>query len=420
MSEIAPALLEHVRKMCADPYWCTRVAVYAGLQGDAAGGIDCSIHPDDQMLLHSLRHHQDANAAFSQYFNVGLQQYRAFRQVYSLLGIDRRPGAAVLDFACGYGRLLRFLSPTFAEGAIWAAEIQPEALAFVRDRFRVKVVPSAYEPGAFQPGRSFDLIWVASLFSHLPGRLFHAWLARLKDCVSESGAICFSVHGTGLLPAGESMPPEGISFRPFSENADLDADAYGTTYVTEHYVREAVRTVCGAQFDCRRIPRGLAHEQDLYVIARSGELDLDALKGFRYGPWGWVDERRITRDGQLFLRGWAASLDDGPLRQVDIRVNGAMHACATGMPREDVERVFGERRLAGSGWIFTLQLGRPAELRVEVAARDARGEAALLYAGVLHPEGSDTGVQAPRSEMLSLGRRAAARLRVLLGFSPKI
>src|SRR5690606_36941997 len=39
------------------------------------------IHPDDQMLLHSLYHHRDANASVSQYYNVALQQYNAAQQI---------------------------------------------------------------------------------------------------------------------------------------------------------------------------------------------------------------------------------------------------------------------------------------------------------------------------------------------------
>ena len=412
MPDIAPELLEQARKMCADPYMRDLVAQHAGLNGRAREALDCSIHPEDQMLLHSLRHHQDANAAFSQYFNVGLQQYRAFRQVWTLLGMDQRSEAAVLDFACGYGRLLRFLAPTLADGTIWASEIQPEALAFVKERFRVEAVPSAYQPEAFRPARRFDLIWVASLFSHLPDRLFHAWLARLKDVVAEGGAICFSAHDACLLPAGEEMPVEGISFRPFSENADLDGSSYGTTYVTEDYVRNAVRVACGDGFSYHRIPRGLAHEQDLHVIARHGELDLTVLGAFRYGPWGWVDERRFGPGGELFLRGWAASLDDGPVQEIDIRVDGVLHGCATGLPREDVQRAFDDPRLAGSGWVFSLPLDPQAEsVLVGVTARDARGEAALLYAGIVRAALRAPGAEPGQPDAATSGRAWLARLR---------
>jgi alkanesulfonate monooxygenase SsuD/methylene tetrahydromethanopterin reductase-like flavin-dependent oxidoreductase (luciferase family) len=44
------------------------------------------------------------------------------------------------------------------------------------------------------PDTKFDFIWVASLFSHLSGPLFDAWLAKLSDSLSPRAVLCFSVH----------------------------------------------------------------------------------------------------------------------------------------------------------------------------------------------------------------------------------
>ena len=94
-----------------------------------------SIHPKDQMLLHSLAHLRDPNAAVSQYFNVALQQYGVVWQILQRLFPDRLDELRVLDFACGYGRLLRFLTLGLRPGQILASEIQDECLAFVGERF---------------------------------------------------------------------------------------------------------------------------------------------------------------------------------------------------------------------------------------------------------------------------------------------
>ena len=233
-----------------------------------------------------------------------------------------RPAGRLLDFACGYGLLLRFLTHSLPVDNITASEIQPEALAFVRDRFGVRAILSNVDPQAFQPGATFDIIWVASLFSHLPERLFERWLGRLTRCLTPQGILCFSAHDDRLLPAGTTMPESGIHYRPFSENPDLDGRNYGTTFVTEDYVRRSMGTACGRDRNVFLIPRGLAHEQDLYVVAGEANTDLDALSGFRHGPWGWVDERVMRPSGELYLRGWAASLDDGALEAVKITVDG--------------------------------------------------------------------------------------------------
>jgi SAM-dependent methyltransferase len=378
------ALLREVDRLCTDEAMRALIA-RAAFGGTAPPAFDLRIHPADQMLLHSLRHHNDANAAFSQYYNVALQQYRAAYSVIRAIFGERAQALHILDFACGFGRLLRFLRHAIPQ-RLHAAEIQEEALAFVGERFGVETIPSAFDPEAFQPGERFDVIWVASLFSHLPPRLFHAWLARLlRLSGEEEGIVCFTVHDICLLPDPAHMPENGILFFPSSENPDLDASLYGTTYVTEAFVREAVARAGGGKFDYYRIPRALAHEQDLYVASRRGAHDLSRLGGFRYGPWGWVDEKRLSAAKGLYLRGWAASLDDGQVDFVDIRVGKQEFRCPTGLPRDDVAKVFADPRLATCGWEFRCPALRDGDgpVRVEVTASSARGEIALLYAGDL-------------------------------------
>ncbi|MDR2031298.1 MAG: class I SAM-dependent methyltransferase [Azoarcus sp.] len=382
------ALLRDVDRLCTDEAMRSLIARAAfGETAPPPAAFDLRIHPADQMLLHSLRHLGDANAAFSQYYNVALQQYRAARDVMRAIFPGRMQALRILDFACGFGRLLRFLRPAAPQAPIRAAEIQEEALAFVKERFGVETILSAFDPEAFQPREHFDVTWAASLFSHLPPRLFHAWLARLLRLPGEEGIVCFTVHDACLLPDPARMTEDGILFFPSSENPGLDTSVYGTTYVTEAFVREAVARAGGGEFDCRRIPRALAHEQDLYVAMRRGAHDPALLDGFRYGPWGWVDEKRLSAAEGLYLRGWAASLDDGQVDFVDIRVGKQVFRCPTGLPRDDVARVFADPRLAACGWEFRHPVSRDGNgpVRVEATARSACGEMALLYAGDLPP-----------------------------------
>lgn len=378
------ALLAQARALCADP--CFRDVVWRHCQhlppGVDASALDTGIHAGDQMLLHSLHHHREANASFAQYFNVGLQQYHAAQQVLRALFPGATDRIQVLDFACGYGRLLRFLSLALPRENLHASEIQTEALAHVRDRYGVHVVASGARPDDFRPGTRFDAIWVASLFSHLPERLFEAWLRRLMQALAPDGMLCFSVHGACLVPDGHEMPASGLLFFPQSENAGLDASLYGTTYVSEAWMAAVIGRACGRDRPWFRIPRGLAHEQDLYVVPARADRDLSALARFRRGPWGWADERRLDDRGELHLRGWAASLDDGALPAVEVTVDGVAYTCPTGLPRDDVARVLGDPRLDRSGWEFR---HRPpageGPLRVEVSAPTQDAGRALVFAG---------------------------------------
>lgn len=381
----SPDLLRaEAEALCMDPRWMAMLRRHWPCFFERPGQrpLSTRIHLHDQMLLHSLKHHRDANAAVSQYFNVALQQHFAARQILDALFDPARGSVDVLDFACGFGRLLRFLSCGDRSVQLTASEIQSEALSFVTGEFDVQSLPSTMAPESFEPGRRFDFIWVASLFSHLPEDLFNRWLLRLHALLKPEGVLCFSVHDQALVPPNETLPSNGLLFKPQSENAELDVQAYGTTYVSEAYVRAAVGQLAGGGLPCHRIPKGLAHEQDIYVVAAIHGRDLGALGNFRRGPWGWVDERR-AEDGKLILRGWAASLDDGTLPSVDVRIDGELQACPTGMARPDVSRAFADPRLSHSGWSFEHTWLDPlAEHWVEVTARSGKGECALLYAGL--------------------------------------
>jgi hypothetical protein len=146
-------------------------------------------------------------------------------------------------------------------------------------------------------------------------------------------------------------------------------------------VRRAVHAASGDERAVHRLPKALAHEQDLYFVAADPQRDLSILDAFRRGPWGWLDRRSLTRTGRLQLEGWAASLDDGSVDHVAIEVGDHTFRCATGIPRPDVAAAFADARLAGAGWKFESDIGSMTSARISVSAYTSRGESALLYAG---------------------------------------
>jgi SAM-dependent methyltransferase len=386
MNDAQDALLAKANEQCQDGAFRKAIWRHLAYRGDAVdlNALNTRIDRHDQMLQHSLRHFHEVNRSVSQYFNVALQQHNAAQQIFRLIlgapGTSRR----ILDFACGYGRLLRFLTLSVPPAQVWASEIQPEAVDFAVREFGVHGILSDIDPQRFQPRIQFDFIWVASLFSHLPRPLFHGWLARLASLLTPDGILCFSVHDECLLPSNIPMPAEGIHFIAASENADLDGNAYGTTFVTETFVRGAIAAACGADHPYFRVRRGLANEQDLYVVPRARGCDLHRLGAFRKGAWGWVDECRVSAAGELYMRGWAASVDDGALDSIEIVIDGTTYRCPTGLARDDVRTVLNDARLGASGWEFRHLLGTgPTPAFVEVTARSAINELALLYAGPL-------------------------------------
>lgn len=385
------ALTRQVEERLADDRF--RAAVGRTLIDD--GSSDASAHPigrriefripaRDQMLAHSLDHHRDASIALSQYFNVSIQQFNAFRQIVED-GFDRPADELqILDFACGYGRLLRFVSAWLPPENIRGAEIQHDALAFARDRFGVDGYATSSDPEALRIDRRFDLIWVASLFSHLPDRLFRGWLNRLHALLAPGGVLCFSVRDASLLPEAETLPEDGFLYRPESERIPIESSVYGTAWAAEHYVREAIADAVDAPTAYLRIPRALAMEQDLYLLFAADRKPPVRPDAFRRGPWGWVDRMRRDSAGRVRIEGWAGTPDDGGLEAIEIRIDGRAERIAPTRDRPDVAAAFGDPALLRSGFEYATRLVEPDdECFLEVAAAGRHRERALLYAGPL-------------------------------------
>lgn len=355
---------------------------------DIAPRLNTEIHANDQMFAHSLREHGDAGAALAQYFNIAVQQFNVASQIVEMLfaySAGTKQRIKILDFACGYGRLLRFLPLAFPEDHIHASELQHEALDFVTSAFGVHGIPSCEDPALFAPAERFDFIWVASLFSHLPESLFTSWLEKLYGLLSPTGVLCFSARDASLLGPSRVMPSSGFLFDSESEDANLDVDIYGTTYVTPEYVREAAQNVAGAEVPLLRLPRCLANEQDLYLMSRDHGRNFQGVASIQRGVWGWVDRRHLSQDGELHLEGWAASTDGEADPVVEISVDGDVYNVETGILREDVGAALMDSGLNHAGWSFHQNVGRVcAPVSLLITCRTAHSRA-LLYMGNVSP-----------------------------------
>jgi hypothetical protein len=217
------------------------------------------------------------------------------------------PPSALLDFASGFGRSTRFLVRETPAERIWVSEIQPGAVEFQQKVFGVQALPSAGDPDGFRAPRRFPLIVASSFFSHVPPPGFPDWLRSLLNHLEPAGTLLFSVHGQSLAPAGSDWS-EGIVFLPESESRALSPEDYGTTYVTEDYVRRAVRNASGGRADLAYIPFGFCGVQDLCLVSERKTRDEPAIGLFPRG-----DLTSLSSDaGALRLQGWVSAGEASP------------------------------------------------------------------------------------------------------------
>jgi SAM-dependent methyltransferase len=365
--------------------------VVQALCGDlAAQGVSFDIHADDEMLhffLYSQGRELDQAAAM--YLDSGRRIWDTERQILAWrFGPPPWRQRRILDFASGYGRVTRHIVADVSPADVWVSDIYAEGVGFQERHLGVHGIVSATRPESFACDLTFDAVLVSSLFTHLPEARFLGWLRRLGTLVSPGGVLLFSVHDLSLRRDGNGGPAEGIVFQEISESGSLEIQEYGTSWVGERFVREAVATAVGP-FPVQRLPRGLASFQDLYVVVK--EEDAEAGDPFssllvQREADGFLEHCSIDGRRRLRLSGWVADRVTGkPPKEIRVRIDGRdALSCRDIAPRPDVAETFPADPTPAVGWQATLELpgaGALGPARLGVYAVSQAGEEMLLYSG---------------------------------------
>lgn len=254
-----------VRALGEEPLEPGREQLLAGAGGDDRAlleAVDGHLHPDDLMYRGDPRH----------YLSVGLD---AVRIAERCLG-GRDPGS-VLDYPCGFGRVLRFLRVRWPDAELTACDVQRRAVGFCARRYRAEpvVVPPAAAETRLEG--SFDLIWSGSLLSHLPAAEAGDLLALFARSLAADGVAVVTTHG----PAVAREPGEVVGELADSGAAlirDFEAvgfghepypgqPSYGVAIASPAWVEDAA-AAAGLEL-VLHLDRGWAGHQDVYALARA-------------------------------------------------------------------------------------------------------------------------------------------------------
>jgi SAM-dependent methyltransferase len=334
--------------------------------------LNLAIDERDDMLDFAVSMFEyDRDRALVSYFQNALEQFELVRHIAAWRGPVRR----MLDFASGYGRLTRLLVHQQLADEVTVADILEGGMQFQAEQFGVRTILSRTRPEELVTPARYDLIFVASLFTHLPPSTFTAWLRRLAELLEPEGLLIFSVHDESIAP--EKV--DGIHFKSSSESRVLDVEDYGSTWVTEGYVREQVATL-GASYDCVRLPRALAEWQDVYVLSPAPIPNPSP----RRTPKGFVDRFAVGKEG-VRISGWATLLNERADR-VEIRLEDEVVATTRDFaPRPDVAAWLGIAQ-ADAGWEVVVPHTSIRSFRyqvVTVSAFSRSGEERILFLGTL-------------------------------------
>lgn len=128
------------------------------------------------------------------YFSVGACALSLITETLSTASVAPTRVLRVLDYACGYGRVLRWLQAEFPEAWLLGVDADEKAAQAAGRTLGVETRPldlSLSDP----IDAPFDLIWVGSLFTHLPEAETLRVLRYLRAHLTPSGVLVYTMHG---------------------------------------------------------------------------------------------------------------------------------------------------------------------------------------------------------------------------------
>ena len=236
-----------------------------------------ALHEDDEMARLDLQKTTPERRRMF-YMRTGYEAYLVLQNALSAAGRPLSSVPALLDFACGYGRVLRFIVQAAPPAAVQASDILPAAVEFVQEAFSVKGFTSRVKAADIRFPRKYALICVFSLFSHLPRESFKQYLRVLYDQLEPDGLLLFSTLTPVALSPSE-RDPSGFTYHSFSGVPYLDPSEYGSAFV----VPEAVRSICEEVGIAHlyTLERELWRIQDVHVAARA---PVPGLLSWKHAP----------------------------------------------------------------------------------------------------------------------------------------
>ncbi len=229
--------------------------------------VNCVIDPRDD-IFRFFANHEIARNPIREYLADG---WRTLSELMLLLEAVDRPllkTQSVLEFAAGFGRFTRHLVKVLP-GRVTCADVMPGSVEFLQAEFGARAFASAHDPDKVAFPAQYDLVFVLSMFTHLPAHMWAPWLRALLRAVKPGGLLVFSVHNEAVAAEmGVGFDEHGVHFIASSESPSIDGETYGTTFTTRQFVVDRVREACGVDV-LHYQPQGFWFGQDA-VVVRAG------------------------------------------------------------------------------------------------------------------------------------------------------
>jgi len=190
----------------------------------------------------------------------------------------------VLDLPCGYGRILRHLVKLFPQASFDACDIDARGVDFCAQTFGARSIYSKNDLTSVSFDRTYDVIWIGSLFTHTPINITRKWLAYLADQLSPSGIIVATFHGRWATQMQRIMPmidaerwskilqgyeTKGYGFEEFTreQSHNFEGSDYGISLSKPHTIIELIEGIPRTRI-FMYAEKGWGHNHDVVAFGK--------------------------------------------------------------------------------------------------------------------------------------------------------
>jgi SAM-dependent methyltransferase len=165
---------------------------------------------------------------------------RTMLSMHGNRGDREKDALQILDFGCGWGRLLRLLLKYVPAERLHGVDPWHRSIDLCREHgIPCKLALSDYIPRSLPFEGPFDLVYAFSVFTHLSEPTARAALAAIRSAISERGMLCLTIrpieywhhHGPNGEPGCiERHRDLGFAFLPHESRKPIEGEiTYGDT-----------------------------------------------------------------------------------------------------------------------------------------------------------------------------------------------
>lgn len=159
-----------------------------------------------------------------------------------------RDGAKVLDFGCGWGRLIRLMYKYVPHTNLYAVDPWDESIAICkRHSVRANFAISDWVPRTLPFDHRFDLIYAFSVFTHLSEKTAGIAMDTLRRHIADDGLLVITIRPPDYWKLrGDAVFQErmrrahrqqGFAFSPHENAVAVDGEiTYGDTSMSLRYI----------------------------------------------------------------------------------------------------------------------------------------------------------------------------------------